>query len=231
MDLRVRRVGGSWHQQRQELPKSELRQKQVAGDSARGCFQVAVSPILTSRGRQGPPRPGSGFSCGRAATAPCGSHGRPGPRCGGTRGEGREGRRSIRAWGQMQRSGVPQRGKSHPPTLTRTQQRGKGSLVRATHLHLKKNSQVFSSNAEISARGGCPVPGPHLGELSPGGEVCFLLHLDEHDVHLALRVGHKGVLTGVLAVVQDFSLTVKTEWGVRRQPASCLFRCRVLHTR
>jgi len=55
------------------------------------------------------------------------------------------------------------------------------------------------------------MQGPYLGELSPGGEICFLLHLDEHDIDLALGVRHKGVLTGVLAVVQDFGLTAETE--------------------
>lgn len=55
------------------------------------------------------------------------------------------------------------------------------------------------------------MQGPYLGELSPGGEICFLLHLDEHDIDLTLGVRHKGVLTGVLAVVQDFGLTAETE--------------------
>lgn len=59
--------------------------------------------------------------------------------------------------------------------------------------------------------------------MSPGGEIGFLLHLDEHDIDLSLGVGHEGVLTGVLAVVQDLSLTVKMEQGVRGDPSFSLF--------
>lgn len=67
------------------------------------------------------------------------------------------------------------------------------------------------------------MSGPHLGKLSPGGEICFLLHPDEHDVDPALSVRHKGILTGVLAVVQDLSLTVETEQGVRGDLTAFLF--------
>lgn len=44
LDLQVRRMGESWHQQCQELPKSELKQKQVAGDGARGCYPGCCVP-------------------------------------------------------------------------------------------------------------------------------------------------------------------------------------------
>lgn len=49
--------------------------------------------------------------------------------------------------------------------------------------------------------------GSYLGKLSPGGEVCFLLHLNVHHVDLAFSIWHKGIFTGILAVIQNFRLT------------------------
>lgn len=136
--------------------------------------QPFMSLILTSRGRQGPPPQGNGFSSGRAATTPCGSHGRPGPRCGGTRIVRREEKASDPGDGH-QGQVSPGMGRTTPPVLTETQQRGlhprtgvaqgcippdtprastsprdsKNPFAELCQCH--GNSQVFPSDAETSA--------------------------------------------------------------------------------
>lgn len=55
---------------------------------------------------------------------------------------------------------------------------------------------------------------PHLRQLSPGGRIRLLLHLDVHDVGLPLRVWDEWVLTGVLAVVEEQRLPVERSPGL-----------------
>ena len=54
----------------------------------------------------------------------------------------------------------------------------------------------------------------YLGELRPGVCVRLRVHLDVHDVGLALGVGDEGVLTRVPVVVQQLRLA----GGTRRDP-------------
>lgn len=146
----------------------------------------------------------------------------------------------------------PCMGRTTTPALTETQQRGlypktgeaQGCIPPATPIvstsprdrknpfgelcqcHRKTQKQlpgVFQQCRAQCRTDDRSCQGPHLGKLSPGGEICFLLHPDEHDVDPALGVGHEGVLTGVFAVVQDLSLTVEMEQGVRRDPIFSLF--------